>query len=280
MTGESGLRCGFTTGSCAAAAAKAALLMLLTGEKPDTVRIETPEGLPFLADLTGCAPAGPGAARCGVVKDGGDDPDITTGSVVYALVQWSDVPGIRIEGGEGIGRVTLPGLDQPVGAAAINSVPRRMILKNLEEVLGTYQGTGSEPKGLDVIISIPGGEELAKKTFNPRLGIVGGLSVLGTTGIVKPMSEDAVRETIRIQICMQRAVGFHTLLCCPGNFGMHYLTEECGIQPDRAVPVSRAVPAGDRCRNPEPNCRRATTCLRAETVSPTVPRRLRSRFST
>jgi len=167
------LRFGFTTGSCSAAAAKAAAYMLLTGKKIEKISIETPKGIMFDAEILDQVRE-ENTTSCCVIKDGGDDPDITTGAHVYATVTYCDEAGIHIDGGEGVGRVTKPGLDQPVGNAAINSVPRQMIEKEVREVMELCDYRG----GLNVLISIPEGVELAEKTFNPRLGIVGGISVL------------------------------------------------------------------------------------------------------
>ena len=170
------LRYGFTTGSCSAAAAKAATYMLLTGKEKKNICIETPKGIIYSAEVLDSKRT-ENMASCCVIKDGGDDPDITTGAHIYASVSLRKQKGIIIDGAKGVGRVTKPGLDQPVGNAAINSVPRKMIEKEVLEVmqLCDYQG------GLEVLISIPEGEELAAKTFNGRLGIVGGISVLGTS---------------------------------------------------------------------------------------------------
>lgn len=229
---------GFTTGSCAAAAAKGAAIALLTGEYPDRVAIETPKGLVFNAELLDRFRA-PDEASCGVRKDGGDDPDVTTGLIVYARVRRDDrLEGqIRIDGGEGVGRVTLPGLDQPVGAAAINSGPRRAIERELRDVAGALGYSGS----FDVIISIPGGEEVAKRTFNPRLGIVGGLSVLGTSGVVEPMSLRAIVDTIRVELSQARALGRSKILVAPGNYGRDFINARYGGDLDRAIKCSNFI---------------------------------------
>lgn len=223
------LRCGFTTGSCAAAAAKAAAMLLLEGRAPDRVDLPVPAGgtVPIPVDE---AVSGAGCAKCCVHKDSGDDPDITNGTAVWAEVSFGDRPGIDIDGGEGVGRVTLPGLDQPVGNAAINSVPRRMIREAVEEV----QEHAGHEGGLRVVISIPAGAELAKKTFNPRLGIVGGLSVLGTSGVVEPMSEQALVDSIKVEARMRRALGRETILFTPGNYGRDFLQAQTEI-PDKAI---------------------------------------------
>lgn len=214
------LRMGYTTGSCAAAAARAAASMLLTGKAVPEVKLMTPKGIGLDLEVLEAEWTAE-EASCAVRKDAGDDPDVTNGLKIYALVRKSEEPGVQIDGGKGVGRVTRPGLEQPVGAAAINKVPRQMIRENVEEIcrkLG-YEG------GLSVTISIPGGEALAMKTFNPRLGIVGGISVLGTSGIVEPMSEEALIQTIRVDIKMQLAGGRRYLVLVPGNYGLDYLNE-------------------------------------------------------
>ena len=204
------LRLGYTTGSCAAAASKAAAWMLLTGKRKEQIRINTPKGITLNLDVQQISMEDD-VVSCAIEKDGGDDPDVTKGSLVFAQVTRTETPGIIIDGGHGVGRVTKRGLDQPVGAAAINSVPRQMIRENLEEVchLTDYHG------GLSVVISVPGGEQLAKKTFNPRLGIIGGISILGTTGIVEPMSEQALVDTIRVELRQRKANGAEYVLLTP-----------------------------------------------------------------
>ena len=246
------LRRGFTTGSCAAAASAAAVQMLLTGEIVQEAEIRTPGGPVYRAqilnpEITGSAAgtiagersAMPVKASCAVRKDGGDDPDITTGTLIAAEVSWSEEPGITIDGGKGIGRVTKPGLDQPVGAAAINHVPREMITANVGRVLDAWQeGHTDTPPGLRVIISAPEGESLAARTFNPKLGITGGISILGTTGIVEPMSDRAVVETIRAQMSVLKAAGDRFAVMAPGNYGLAFLTQRYGLQEDRVVLIS------------------------------------------
>lgn len=233
---EKKLRSGYTTGSCAAAAAKAALMMLLTGEDINNVSIVTPKGPVYNAEIVNIIRSSDNReVTCSVIKDGGDDPDVTTGAYINVTVRKSDKEGIFIDGGEGVGRVTKPGLDQPIGAAAINSVPRKMICENLEEVLGDSK------KGLDVIVSVTGGEEIAKKTFNPMLGIVGGISILGTTGIVEPMSDSAIVETIRTHVRVKRAEGKEILLAAPGNYGITFLKEKYNLEENAAVMTSNFV---------------------------------------
>ncbi len=252
------LRYGYTTGSCAAAASKAALQMLLSGETIHSVRIMTPKGYAYQAEIVDITKNNDGSLSCAVVKDGGDDPDVTSGSRIYARVklvqmdpneqgadeQNADADAdthpeqITIVGGKGVGRITKPGLDQPVGEAAINSVPRKMIRENIREVLDTYDRKDAR---VSVTISVPNGEELAEKTFNPKLGIVGGISIIGTTGIVEPMSDAAIVDTIRAQVRVQKAMGRKILLASPGNYGLAFLKEQFGIEDDDVVVSSNFV---------------------------------------
>ncbi len=237
--GDKKLRMGFTTGSCAAAASKAALIMLLTKTGIHNVSIMTPKGIAYNAEIVGIEKdIDNGFVSCAVIKDGGDDPDVTTGSMIYAKVELKDEPGIIIDGGEGVGRVTKPGLDQPIGEAAINSVPRKMITENISAVLKEYE---QEDKGVIVTISVPGGDELAKKTFNPKLGIVGGISILGTTGIVEPMSDDAIVQTIKTEIRVRKAEGKQILMAAPGNYGITFLSEVYGIDEKNVVMTSNFI---------------------------------------
>jgi len=230
------LRLGYTTGSCAAAAAKAAAWMLLTGKRREKISITTPKGIVLELEVREIRMEG-ASVCCAIEKDGGDDPDVTKGMLIFAEVSLSLSPGIAIDGGKGIGRVTKRGLDQPVGAAAINSVPRRMILENLEEIccLTDYRG------GLNVLIFAPEGEAVAKKTFNPRLGILGGISILGTTGIVEPMSEQALVDTIRVELRQRRENGGEYVLLTPGNYGSDYIRDALGIDPKTAVLTSNFI---------------------------------------
>ena len=230
------LRLGYTTGSCAAAAAKAAAFMLLTGRRKDTIDLLTPKGIRLHLTVEEIRITSD-EASCAIRKDSGDDPDATRGTLVFACVRKTDVPGILIDGGAGVGRVTKRGLDQPVGAAAINSVPRRMIEENVREVcaLCGYDG------GVSVVISVPEGEALAKKTFNPRLGIVGGISILGTTGIVEPMSEQALVDTIRVELRQRREMGADYVLLTPGNYGADFIRDSIGIDPRTAVLTSNFI---------------------------------------
>ena len=237
------LRLGYTTGSCAAAAAKAAAWMLLTGREKTAVTLHTPKGMDLSLSVQDIRRE-EGAVSCAIVKDGGDDPDITAGALIYARVSRIPERDVLIDGGFGVGRVTKPGLDQKPGQAAINSVPRKMIRENLLEVAAALDYTG----GFRVEISVPLGEELAKKTFNPRLGIVGGISILGTTGIVEPMSEQALLDTIRVELRQKRTQSDFVLLT-PGNYGSDFIRDSLGIDPRNAVQVSNFIgDALDMCK--------------------------------
>lgn len=239
------LRLGYTTGSCAAAAAKAACWMLLTGRRKETVSLGTPKGIDLHLQVQKIS-MGENEVSCAIEKDSGDDPDVTKGALIFAAVRKTDAPGVTIDGGFGVGRVTKPGLDQPVGNAAINSVPRKMIRENVQEVMDALDYRG----GLEIIISVPLGEELAKKTFNPRLGIVGGISILGTTGIVEPMSETALIETIRVELKQKRANGAEYVLLTPGNYGSEFIRDNLHIDPKTAVQVSNFIgDAIDICKD-------------------------------
>lgn len=208
------LRCGYTTGSCATAASKAAAVMLLTGARVETIRIDTPKGI--VLDLEPLdVEFNESYVSCAIRKDSGDDPDDTNGILVYARVEKVAEPGIELCGGIGVGRVTKPGLACKVGEPAINPTPRKMITNELTNVMKESNYIG----GLKVTISIPAGVEVCKKTFNPRLGIIGGLSVLGTSGIVEPMSEKALIETMYVEINAQKAKGNKNLLVFFGNYG-------------------------------------------------------------
>lgn len=214
------LRCGYTTGSCAAAASKAATAMLLSGNLVEEIALMTPKGvlLHLLVEDITITKENDGSiseVTCAVRKDGGDDPDATNGILVYSRVKKIPEQEVRIDGGIGVGRVTKPGLNQPVGNAAINSTPRAMIKEGVQEMCAKEGYTG----GIDVVISIPEGVEVAKKTFNPRLGIVGGISVLGTSGIVMPMSEEALIRSIGVEMGLLHSNGAEYLVITPGNYG-------------------------------------------------------------
>lgn len=230
------LRYGYTTGSCAAAAAQAAVRMLLTGERVEEAALETPKGI-LLHLLIEEIQIKPEEVVCAVRKDGGDDPDATHGILVYARVKKSGQMGVTIDGGIGVGRVTKPGLSQPVGAAAINETPRRMIRENVEKVCEEY----GYPGGIDVLIEIPKGVEIGKRTFNPRLGILGGISVLGTSGIVIPMSETALTASIRLEMEMLVKNGAKYLVITPGNYGEIFSREQMDIDLTNSMKCSNYV---------------------------------------
>ena len=273
------LRCGYTTGSCAAGAAKAAVRMLLTGTVPEKVTIHTPQGQELTLSVEEPR-IEDGEAICAIRKDGGDDIDATDGILIFASAKPyepsventcageapdscsrngcagktadlsgkndfagkespADTENIRviIRGGEGVGVVTRPGLDQPVGSAAINSVPRQMIRREVEEVMDSY---GCRHPLL-ITISVPDGRAVAEHTFNPRFGIVGGISILGTSGIVEPMSDKALLDTIRIEMRQRRTQGETDLILAPGNFGLAFLEQHYGIPKERAVKCSNFI---------------------------------------
>ena len=207
------LRCGYTTGTCAAAATKASIRALLSKRNEDKVSMSVPKGVTIDVPIKSTVINGDVATSV-VVKDGGDDIDATHGMDVVSQVRLID-SGIVIDGGQGIGRVTKKGLDQPPGNAAINSTPRKMIAEVLAAAFDEFGYDG----GAEVIISAPEGEKVAQKTFNPNLGIVGGISVLGTSGIVEPMSEKAIIATIIKDMDMRFAEGSRTLVVVPGNYG-------------------------------------------------------------
>ena len=222
-SGQKLLRCGYTTGTCAALGAAGAARLLLTGKAPETVALRTPKGIVVEVAPLFCRRTGPGA-ECAIDKDGGDDVDMTTGLPIVAAVELPGTTEVRIAGGPGVGRVTRPGLDQPVGEAAINHVPRRMIAEALQREAETACYTG----GFAVTLSIPGGEEVARRTFNPHIGVAGGLSILGTSGIVEPMSQQAILDTIQLEmnqaaLRVQTEAGPRRLILAPGNYGLDYL---------------------------------------------------------
>ncbi|BBL81136.1 cobalt-precorrin-5B C(1)-methyltransferase [Rubrobacter xylanophilus] len=215
------LRTGWTTGTCAAAAAKAAARALVTGEVQERVEVRLPkkgEERRVGFEVERCE-LGEGWAEAVVVKDAGDDPDVTHGAHLTARVSWREEPGVELDRGEGVGVVTKPGLGLPVGAPAINPVPRRMILYSLREALDP------EERGVRVVISVPGGEEMARKTTNPRLGIVGGISILGTTGIVRPFSTAAWAASVIQAIDVMAAQGGDTFVLSTGG-----LTERAAMR--------------------------------------------------
>ncbi|WP_125140186.1 cobalt-precorrin-5B (C(1))-methyltransferase CbiD [Clostridium transplantifaecale] len=248
---EKELRSGYTTGTCAAAAAWAAVRLLCSGFRAAAVEVLTPGGQTLAIPIAGFEFLEGKWALCSVKKDAGDDPDVTNGVFVYARVSFtgerpsgipcysSDMhPGLYLTGGEGVGTVTRKGLSCPVGYHAINPVPRMMIFEAADEA---RQLPGRSDGGLLIEISIPGGKELAAKTFNPNLGITGGLSVLGTTGIVNPMSEAALTETIRLDIRVRVAEGRKILAVAPGNYGERFVREELELDMSSFVKCSNFI---------------------------------------
>ena len=250
------MRRGYTTGSCAAAASKAAAVMLLSGEETDTIILDTPKGITLTLDVLDIL-RGPGFARCAIRKDSGDDPDDTNGTLIYAAVSelQAKIPEeeivmqprtasveqldgrVEIWGGIGVGKVTKPGLACKVGGPAINPVPRKMIT---QEVLSAMKQYGYE-KPLRVVISIPDGPASAPKTFNPRLGIEDGISVLGTSGIVEPMSDRALIDTMYTEMDSRKANGYKDLLVFFGNYGADFTRDEMKVDISTAVTCSNFV---------------------------------------
>lgn len=210
------LREGVSTGSCMTGGAAASAIWQTTGSCPDVVKVETPIGKTLYLEVEK-----KGYGTCGIIKDAGDDPDVTHGSEIVTHVKIGDEPGeIIFRGGEGIGVVTREGLKQPVGDWAINPVPRQMTEKALREIIGE--------KGAVVTVSVPGGRELAKKTFNPRLGIRDGISILGTTGIVRPMSEEAMKDSLLVELDMYAAMGHKAIVFVLGTTGENALKDMFG----------------------------------------------------
>ena len=234
--GSKKLRCGFTTGTCAAAASAGAARMLLSGKVIENITVITPSGNSVTVGLTDIKKEND-YVSCAVQKDSGDDPDDTNGILIYATVEKTAEKGINLLGGIGIGYVTKPGLACNVDGPAINPTPRKMIVYELEKVM---KSAGYE-QGLKVTISAPEGVEIAKKTFNPRLGILGGISILGTSGIVEPMSEKALIETMYVEIDTQAASGNKNLLVFFGNYGEDFTRDVLGLNIDDAVTCSNFV---------------------------------------
>ncbi|MDR3765657.1 MAG: cobalt-precorrin-5B (C(1))-methyltransferase CbiD [Butyricicoccus sp.] len=229
------LRRGYTTGSCAAAAAQAAAMMLLTGEAPARVLLHTPSGTELHLTPEQVHWEGPSAV-CAIRKDSGDDPDVTNGIRIFAAVT-QEGDGISIEGGKGVGRVTRPGLACPVGEAAINPGPREQITAAVRQAaLGCgYRG------GLRIVISAENGEEIAKQTYNSHLGVQGGISILGTSGIVEPMSEQALMDTTHLELDSVFTTGQRIAFLCPGNYGADFARDHLGLDLERAVKCSNFI---------------------------------------
>ncbi len=211
------MRTGYTTGACATAAAKAATRALIEQRPVDAVTIHLPAGVDATFAIV-ASDVGPTTCRCTVIKDAGDDPDVTHGAEICATVCWTAEPGIQLRGGQGVGIVTRPGLGLELGGPAINPVPRRMILEAVTDAAGELLAT----RGLEVEISVPAGEELAKRTLNGRLGIVGGISILGTTGIVHPWSTAAWRASVEQAIDVAAANGQRHIVLTTGGRSEKY----------------------------------------------------------
>lgn len=230
------MRFGYTTGSCATGAAKAAAFMLFTGQEQKYVSFMTPKGILLHLEILHIT-RGDGWVSCAIKKDAGDDPDATNGIEIFAKVEKTKGKGIFIEGGTGVGRVTKKGLEQPLGNAAINKVPRAMIQKELETICNDADYEG----GILVTVSVPKGEEIARKTFNPRLGIEGGISILGTSGIVEPMSEAALIKSIEVEMRQKVENGAKYLLVTPGNYGAAYMKEHLSLPFQENIKCSNYV---------------------------------------
>lgn len=233
--GSKKLRCGFTTGTCAAAASAGAARMLLSGKVIENITVITPSGNSVTVGLTDIKKEND-YVSCAVQKDSGDDPDVTDKILVYSTVSY-EKSGITVDGGEGVGRVTKKGLKQQIGEAAINPVPRKMIEEQLKTAASDYSYDG----GLKAVISVPMGIQIAKKTFNPRLGIEGEISILGTTGIVEPMSEQALIDTISVELDVRKAQNEEFIIVTPGNYGQDFLRDNLGIAVDKCVKCSNFI---------------------------------------
>lgn len=229
------LQAGYTTGTCAQAAAKAAALYLFTGKKQDFIEVEIPAGKLLKIKIKSLEKYND-YAECSVIKESGDDPDVTNGIEIKATV-YKGYDKLIIDGGKGVGRVTKPGLKIPVGQAAINPVPRKMIAYEMEKICLDF----CYDKSFKVIISAEEGTEAAKKTFNEKLGIIGGISILGTTGIVEPMSEKALIDTIYLEIDSQMEQGRQNILLTPGNYGRNAALEKFGIDIEKGIKISNYI---------------------------------------
>ncbi len=228
-TNEKPLRHGYTTGACAAAATKAALTALILQERQEEATIPLPIGQDVTFALERCEYTSD-MAVAGIIKDGGDDPDATHGALILSTVSWRDEPGIKLDGGVGVGRVTKPGLPVPVGEPAINPVPRKMIVESVETVLNQF----GVIRGVEVVISVPAGEEIAKKTLNGRLGIIGGISILGTRGIVVPFSTSAYKASIVQAINVAYEAGCRHVVLSTGGKSEKFAMEQYPDLPEEA----------------------------------------------
>ncbi len=221
---------GFTTGTCAAIAAKAAARMIFEGKAILRESVVTPKG--FIVETEIFEPkTEKSIASCAVRKYSGDDPDVTNGLMIFACVKLSEKKTITVDGGKGVGRVTKRGLSQNIGDAAINKTPKKMIVENVLSVFEKYSYEG----GAEIIISVPDGEKVAEKTFNPRLGIIGGISILGTSGIVEPMSQQAVIDTIKAEISVKKENDGNYIMIAPGNYGIDFIKKSFDVDLNKAV---------------------------------------------
>jgi cobalt-precorrin-5B (C1)-methyltransferase len=225
------LNVGYTTGTCAQAAAKAAVIMLTSGKLVETIDVETACGK-VLNIAVHEQEIASGYCRCSVIKDSGDDPDVTDGAKICAEVRFSQDAGVTIRGGRGVGRVTRPGLPIAIGEYAINPYPRRMIIKELSPYLSCKKDSKA---GFEVIINVPKGEELSKKTYNHRLGIEGGISILGTTGIVEPKSLAAYKASLSLELDVLKACGKKKAAVVLGYVGERFCKEKLGLKDDSIV---------------------------------------------
>ncbi|MHC4357798.1 MAG: cobalt-precorrin-5B (C(1))-methyltransferase CbiD [Planctomycetota bacterium] len=226
---------GFTTGTCAAGAAKAAAQALTQtagkGPVPDSVTVPTPSGITATLDILEKEFKAGLFAQCAVRKDAGDDPDVTHGCLIFARVETCPETGVFIYGGEGVGRVTKPGLRIPPGEAAINPVPRKMIRDSVSDFMGRNAG-------FKVTISVPEGTQIAEKTFNPRLGILGGISIIGTSGIVRPMSLESHKTSLVCALDVAKAMGHKTIVLVPGNLGENAFKRAFKVPSEQVVQIS------------------------------------------
>lgn len=243
------LRCGITTGTCAAAAAQAAARHLVFGIESKEVTIYTPKGVTVVVPVE-FVTSSKDKVEYFVVKDSGDDPDVTNHTKICVSVEKRDIDNAKafkifedeskqfcLDGGEGVGRITQKGLEQEIGYAAINTVPRKMIFETVKEVcqIGEYK------EKLFIQICVPEGKNLAKKTFNPRLGIEGGISILGTSGILEPMSEKAIIDTIEVEIRQKKAMSKERILVTPGNYGKSYVAKYLGLDMESSIKCSNYI---------------------------------------
>ncbi len=222
---------GYTTGSCATGAAKASTYMLFNDKSINSIKIDTPKG--WVLDLKVVdVKRTDKYVSCAIVKDSGDDPDVTNKIKIYARAEKIN-NGVEVLGGKGIGKVTKPGLSVEVGNHAINPVPMKMIHEEIKKVL-------PKNEGVRIIISAPEGEKIAKKTFNPKLGIEGGISIIGTSGIVEPMSEDGLKDSISVEVSVKKEQGIDKLIYSPGNYGRDF-SKKLNLDTNRLIKTSNYI---------------------------------------